>query len=72
MKKFLIAFNIVICSLMVVEMAYAEPAKKPVVTKKAEKAKKKEHPKYEHQKAEKKKVPAIDNSPMPKPPAPSK
>jgi hypothetical protein len=71
MKKFLIALNIVIWSIVCFEAAHAsEPAKKPVATKKAKKAEapKKEHPKYEHNKAEKKKVPLRDNSAMPTPP----
>jgi hypothetical protein len=70
MKKFLIALNILIWSIVCFEVAHAEtkkPADKPAVTKKAEKPKKKEHPKYEHKKAKKEKVPARDNSPMPSP-----
>jgi hypothetical protein len=72
MKKFLIALNIVIWSIVCFEAAHAtEPAKKPVAAKKATKkaeAPKKEHPAYKHEKAEKKKVPLHDNSPMPTPP----
>jgi hypothetical protein len=48
MKKFLIALNIVIWSIICVELVHAEPAKKPVAEKKAPAKKEVKH----HKKAE--------------------
>ena len=53
MKKFLIALNIVIWSIVCVELAHAEPAKKPVAEKKAPANKEVKH----HKKFEGEKVP---------------
>ena len=48
MKKFLIALNLVIWSIVCVELAHSEPAKKPVAEKKAPAKKEVKH----HKKAE--------------------
>jgi len=48
MKKFLIALNIVVWSIVCFEVAHAEPAKKPVAAKKAPAKKEvKHHKKFE-------------------------
>ena len=52
MKKFLIAFCVVIWSIVAIELAHAEPAKKPVAEKKAPVKKEVKH----HKKAEGTKV----------------
>jgi hypothetical protein len=56
-------------ALLLTACLIASPA---FAAKKKEVKPKKEHPQYQHNKAPKKAVPARDNSPMPKPPAPSK
>jgi hypothetical protein len=63
MKKFLIALNIVIWSLVCFEVAHAEPAKKPATVKKEVK---------HHKKFEGTAVPTAPTKPAPKAPAKKK